>query len=294
MSVWCTHVSCLESAESFACKPSLATHCQQVHSLQKLVRQTITGADDSVDHATLLAMSRQYPFVEWGCLISNGMWGKPKHPSREWYAKLAQEKMKPENVAVHDGFSVHICDDWVLALAETGCREVFEQAGKELSNCNRIQLNFTRSILSGKLNKHKLFAALFDLSWRVPGTPQPTFIFQLPTFSVSQLALVDEALAAGIQAEPFFDLSSGRGVVPESWPLPHVGRLQCFGYSGGLGPDNLMHHLGLLSEMAAGQLGNPPFHYWVDMETRVRCAQNKFDLDKCKTVLDIAKTFMRL
>ena len=53
-----------------------------------LTRVTITGADDDVDPEALLALSREFPFVEWGILYSAKRVGTPRYPTTEWMARL--------------------------------------------------------------------------------------------------------------------------------------------------------------------------------------------------------------
>lgn len=254
---------------------------------------TITGADDNTNIEELLAMGRKYPFVEWGMLIARGETGDPKYPSLQWFADLVSARNASEAATkTKYNFSVHMCNDLVLELAETGSTEAFQpdSFGNVLSQFERVQLNFTRSIMSGKMDKNKLFQAL-------AGRPQ-TFVFQLPNFDRENLQLVFEARKAGIKALPFFDLSSGRGILPESWPAPTVTKAPeeksssnlpplVFGYSGGLGPRNVEEHLAKLHTIAT----NNQFDYWIDMETRVR-TDNRFDLSKVETVLKIGSTYI--
>lgn len=49
-----------------------------------LERVTITGADDSTDISQLVELSQEFPFVEWGILVSRRSEGGPRFPSREW------------------------------------------------------------------------------------------------------------------------------------------------------------------------------------------------------------------
>ena len=74
-----------------------------------------------------------------------------------------------------------------------------------------------------------------------------------------------------------FDRSAGTGAVPDSWPA-HPGHSRFVGYAGGLRPDNLA---GLLPLLGAG--GGP---YWVDMESGVRDAEDRFDVGLCRLVCE--------
>mmetsp|Transcript_8327 Transcript_8327/g.15870 ORF Transcript_8327/g.15870 Transcript_8327/m.15870 type:complete len:287 (-) Transcript_8327:160-1020(-) len=281
-----------------------------------LCQVTITGADTNTDIPKFLQVAQKYPYVEWGMLIARGETGDPKYPSLEWFDELVKQRdalEKANNIKLQ--FSVHMCNDLVLELADSGSTEAFQHNsfGRVLDRFDRVQLNFTRSIMGGTLNKEKLFAALAN-------RPH-TFVFQLPDFSEQSLMLVYEARARGIKALPFFDLSSGRGILPESWPAPAmpvephitappqphteekkeekeegVGEEVCsgaglprlvFGYSGGLGPQNVVENVTKIQEQAEKH----NYTYWVDMETRVR-TDNQFDLSKCVNVLELTAPFL--
>jgi hypothetical protein len=69
-----------------------------------------------------------------------------------------------------------------------------------------------------------------------------------------------------------FDTSGGRGLMPDSWPKPHP--TQISGYAGGIGPDNV---LDVLSRIEATD-------FWIDMESKVRNANDRFDLDAVERV----------
>ena len=49
----------------------------------KLHTVTITGTDDSTNMADLVALSREFPFVEWAILVSESHEGGFRFPTRE-------------------------------------------------------------------------------------------------------------------------------------------------------------------------------------------------------------------
>lgn len=77
--------------------------------------------------------------------------------------------------------------------------------------------------------------------------------------------------------EWLFDASGGRGIVPPRWPTSLL-RPQARGYAGGLNPDNVGEVVALL-----GTLANS---YWIDMESGVRDADDRFDLARCRRVCE--------
>jgi hypothetical protein len=75
-------------------------------------------------------------------------------------------------------------------------------------------------------------------------------------------------------ADILFDASGGRGISPAAWPPAKTHKL-C-GYAGGLGPANAREAVNLIGEMASV--------YWIDMESGVRDAHDRFSLSKCEEV----------
>ena len=49
-----------------------------------LDRVTITGADDSIKATDLIPLSKRFPFVEWGILLSKNNEGSFRFPTRDW------------------------------------------------------------------------------------------------------------------------------------------------------------------------------------------------------------------
>lgn len=69
-----------------------------------------------------------------------------------------------------------------------------------------------------------------------------------------------------------FDQSGGRGIEPGAWPKSHQ-TSQC-GYAGGIGPDNVLDVLSRIDST----------DFWIDMESKVRDANDRFDLDAVERV----------
>ena len=109
----------------------------------KLNRVTVTGADDSVEPEMLGRISKEYPFVEWGILVSQNTLpkGGPRFPSPEWITRL---------LAVCDpgelNLSVHLCGAWVRRVCEARWDWVPSPSESPMSillrAAQRVQLNF--------------------------------------------------------------------------------------------------------------------------------------------------------
>src|SRR6185503_2749693 len=105
----------------------------------RLDRVTITGADDSIDPKTLVRLSRRFPFVEWGILLSESSFprGSVRFPSRAWV----------ETLLATDGSSLlqlsgHLCGAWVRSacLGDHAFGRDWPDVGRVAFN--RIQFNF--------------------------------------------------------------------------------------------------------------------------------------------------------
>ena len=168
--------------------------------------------------------------------------------------------------------SLHVCGKWVREICAGNWTPLFTNMGPLLGMGNRVQLNFhayqhllTPEFLGAAQSRCK------EQGWQV--------IFQCDGVN-DQLASI--ASDAGLDAVPLYDKSGGAGVVPDSWPEAMKGIYS--GYAGGLGPDNLESELPAI-EAAAGEE-----RFWIDMETKIRTADNKtFDLDAVRKCLELCR-----
>ena len=206
---------------------------------------TITGADDSTDMATLVAWSKRIPFVEWGILVSATQEGSARFPSRPWIKEFSE-------AAHHNGLKVsaHLCGRWVrqLLLGELDWRAV--PMGVRVAH--RIQI-YTLAVLHAV--SPGLFSNLSELG-------KKQFIFQSDGVNANH---APNLIGAGIDAALLFDTSGGEGILPASWPAQHR-NVPC-GYAGGLGPDNVVEQLDKIEAVTTRP-------YWIDMERRVRVADD--------------------
>jgi hypothetical protein len=206
-----------------------------------LDRVTVTGADDSTPHDSLLSLSQEFPFVEWGILMSKSNEGGYRFPSRAWLNGLVSYKGRLR-------LSAHMCGAWVRRLCK-GYDDFFVDNIDITSVFDRIQLNFhaiTHTI------EHGSFAGILNHQ------PQQ-FIFQVDGVN-EILGLMRGTF--GVNAVPLFDKSGGIGVLPAYWPAPIA---DYCGYAGGLSPSNVEQQLELISKVVPVDQ-----RIWIDVETRVR------------------------
>ncbi len=76
------------------------------------------------------------------------------------------------------------------------------------------------------------------------------------------------------------DGSSGRGVLPESWNAPKTDKV--VGFAGGLGISNLERELPRIAAVARNG-------WWIDMESSLRNAADRFDIGTARAVVDIVQ-----
>lgn len=231
-------------------------------------RVTMTGADDGIDPIDLLSIGREFPFVEWGILISKTKVATPRYPSFDWIAKLKSA------VVSHTGdvkLAAHVCGQWTKAML-LGNMTIHEDQPGLLDLFQRIQLNFNaQSTLFEDHFPHKLpmfREHIFQIGAR-GGSPQMDCAFEkLPSGTCGTWAAL-------------FDRSGGNGISPKEWPKP-LPNIFC-GYAGGLGPENIAEELGRISEVVPE--GEP---IWLDMESKIR-TDDKFDLTKVRACLQTVK-----
>ena len=58
---------------------------------EKIIRVvTVTGADNSIRPEELVPIAKDYPFVEFGILLSKKQQGGKRFPSRDWLEELLE------------------------------------------------------------------------------------------------------------------------------------------------------------------------------------------------------------
>ena len=211
---------------------------------------TITGADDRVNPLTLVALSEEFPFVEWGILLSDRRAGTSRYPSAPWVERLVN--MADGQMAL----SAHLCGGRArrLEIPRLGFR--------------RVQINGY-----GGNREPSLRTVAHALLGR-----NVEFVLPVRDEAIIQSTAhgIHESLGAE-RASILYDPSGGRGIEPFRWPTAPLGVRM--GYAGGIRPDSVE---GVISDI--GPVANP---YWLDVETGVR-RDDTFDLAMCREFLMMA------
>lgn len=235
----------------------------------QLTKVTLTGADDGTDPYDLIEISKDFPFVEWGILLSRNQIGNKRFPSLHWMNTLWEHLQNEEHKDFH--LSGHLCggfvNDALLGIS-------IEAGGKLWTEFERVQIN-----THGK--KHPYNDDLLLKSIQM--CPDKEFIFQ---YDDANGALHDFIFDQGQRCSALYDKSHGAGIEPDSWPMP-LRYVSC-GYAGGISPDNVKHHIESINEFAVKK------PYWIDMETHIRSDNDtKFDLKKCVNVLKKCEYYIK-
>lgn len=219
----------------------------------------MTGADDAVDSNDLVALGREFPFVEWAILWMPERAGTRRFPTMGWI-----ENFKKTCKDSHT--SLHLCGRAFLDFADG-------RKGTGMDGFKRIQLNLQFDNAGNKCDLAKLAA-------QVKAHPDVQFILQYtPDKKETLLPLFKDISNHAL----LFDASAGTGTSPEKWDPPVEGH--ACGYAGGLGPDNIGENLKMLARiLPAG------YTTWIDMESKVR-TDDAFDLKKVRRVLESVKNF---
>jgi hypothetical protein len=232
----------------------------------KIKYVTITGADNSIEPLELVYLSKKYPFVEWGILLSESKTGDTRFPTHDWLRRLV-EVQREHNL----NLSAHVCQKW--------CRDVFNENKMTIATAlpdiwpifQRIQLNFS-----------PYDVGLVFVDNVLKQYPEKQFIFQVG--KKNRDSLFSHAVHSGANIACLFDRSGGKGVVPSSWPKVREDVL-C-GYAGGLGPETLAEEIEKISQVVGDK------EIWIDMESQIRSkdlatGQDFFDLVKVERCLEV-------
>lgn len=228
-------------------------------------RVTMTGPDDSSTIDQCLQMTAEFPFVEWGILVSASQEGSPRFPSRKWILDI------PKGIP---NLSMHLCGRWVRQLLALG---VVEFPQEYIDRFRRIQLNFhdEHTPCNPKVCADALRRIGIDKQ----------YIFQIDRTAGNRhmVAIMNEA--PDLNIVPLFDVSGGAGESPDKWPSPFPRIYN--GYAGGIGPDNIVAELKRIGRASWGS------RIWIDMETKVRSDNDRlFDFNKVGMVLAECKPYI--
>lgn len=236
---------------------------------------TVTGADDSVNIEDLFKIQNEFPFVEFGILISDRYsfsGGANRFPSRDWIKKLINENNKS---SLKLNLSGHICGNWVKHLLLGTFPDFSEIDSKMFHAFNRWQINTHAQ--KHKIDFDKLEAILKYLAY-----DNKSVIFQIDNVNdiITECKKRKHENISGL-----FDLSHGAGILPSEWPKPTDG-VYC-GYAGGLSPSNVIDQIEKIIPLVDEKI------IWIDAETHLRSDDDRnFDLNKVEIFLKNSEKYI--
>lgn len=241
---------------------------------------TLTGVDMHTDLKELVRLSEEYPFVEWGVLYDESVAGtQPRYPTLKWigcFAQLAEDAGL--NVALH------LCGSAVTRL-----RKLYQGPADFPRRTPETATEFDLLDLAQRFGRVQLnTVAKLDHVEPLRRLIQSISRSEARTRVMLQWHERHAEVCARLQSTDAFevvvDSSGGRGVSPLEWPAVDWSHKRV-GYAGGLGPDNLEAQLPEIAKVAAGRA------FCVDMETKLRTADDLLDLARCERVLAIAAEY---
>lgn len=220
---------------------------------------TFSGASNGTSLSKMCDISESRPYVEWG--IQTPHFGGGLFPDSGWVKELVSTGLP---------LSAHMC--YVRELLEdANPKEALDIEGWGFFD--RIQINTHGSPHSTIDKTFELFQSeLFE---------DKEIIFQVDDVP-DNLDTLLKAHSMGINVSGLFDTSHGGGRSPSSWPVSQGYSTDAkFGYSGGLGPDNMSTALPKIANAAGDS------DIWIDMEGKIRDYQSGgLDFDKIQHVLN--------
>jgi hypothetical protein len=250
--------------------------------MKKMLRQvTVTGADDCVEPKELVRLYEEYPYAEFGILVSrnNTPRGRPRFPCRDWIAALARYLRENQRVPTSPDLpiSVHVCGEWV--------RDVFR--GWDLVDWleNIVDTEIVGHVSRWQLNTHREPHPIFPegLVEHVEGLSHDgrQVIFQLDQANDHAVTICD---LKKLDVAVLHDLSCGAGILPDQWMPPVRGLPN--GYAGGLSPDNVASEVEKISRLLdPGQL------VWVDAETKLRTPDDRLSMSLVERFLEACRPY---
>lgn len=237
----------------------------------KLYSVTITGISQENDIDELLNLSRRYPWLEWGVLLSESAMGrKPRYPNAEFVQELFEQANRASEGVVHPfRFAAHLCGTTMRKFV-TGITPKYDDYGEWIEPFGiseqqanflfgRVQVNFnsTRENFGTTTMKRMIegWYEGFDGNLITQHNKSNTWVWE----AIQEEEIKMNALRAH---HVLHDASGGRGKELDDLPQPIAGVLN--GYAGGIGPRNIVTVLQRLDHHI------PRGYVWIDMESGVR------------------------
>lgn len=223
---------------------------------------TFTGVDHQTDVQELVKIQREYPFVEFGILLSTD-WSSnnERFPDPAILKSLSGWGLN---------LSAHLCGDLARFALNGEFIPAIDLCKGYFHLFRRCQLNC--HISEGKKSLIRKFCGVQDCEH---------FILQMHTPDLCRNFLKGKYNG---HIDCLLDASRGRGINTPIEVVTSPGTL--IGYAGGITPDNVEGKLRLLLKHDSND------EFWIDMETGVR-TNELFDLEKVRSVLETVTRLLK-
>lgn len=229
--------------------------------MNNLKHITFTGIDWKTDIHELVKIQNEYPYVEWGVLVS-----------KNW-KENGNRYFNPSFLSSIDGYglnlSAHLCGSVARTAIQGNYDQFIDWAGEYYDIFKRCQLNVSNQ----QSNPEK-----FEYSDAAQTYFQEVIIQQKGVNECNLFLNSKDSEHVSV----LLDASGGQGINTdiEILNLPNKA-----GYAGGINPDNVADKLTYL-------LDNCTSPFWIDMESGVR-TNDWFDVEKVKQVLRICDNIIK-
>ncbi len=245
--------------------------------MNKLTGITFTGVDEWTDLDRLQEIQEKYPYAEFGILLSKN-W---KENGNRYLNPSLWRSLSDYNL----NLSLHLCG----SVAREAYKGNWEPLTELLQQDGVLKYRVTRLFSRCQLN--------------VAGCSQKEYVFRdgvaplhFKEVIIQQKSAEDcplfknavkqnDVLSYANTIALLCDASGGRGVASEIVIFANPYNDYHVGYAGGFGEDNMVQKIEDI--MACEDVGE----FWVDMESKVRDKDDKFDLDCIERILKLTEPF---
>lgn len=228
----------------------------------KLMKITVTGADDKTQIPDIMRFCALYPRIEFGILVTSpwSAGGFGRYPSFQWIERLAQY-IDEDN---RRNFSMHLCGKYV---------EEFFQNPRFCDGIMMFAEKFSRMQVNTHNYKMDTDLGIVTLNIGNMLAEGVTPILQYDQANTATInAILDNVPPKSVHC--LYDMSHGAGILQESgWDAPLEKAVT--GYAGGLSPENVAAQVEAISAVV-----HPDEYVWIDAETRLRDAEDAFSMSK--------------
>ncbi len=241
--------------------------------MSKNVRCTLTGADDNTSIDNLIRLSREYPFVEWGILLSLTRVGTPRYPSLDWIYEFGN-KIYNDNQGVD--IALHVCGN---TFVENFINN--PNAYSFIKYYNRVQLNLDYENVNTKIFLDNLIAKYQYRSYDF----EKRFILQ---YNNNTKYIVEHLIEEHDFFDVLMDSSRGTGIPISEFYVPYSLQGKNVAFAGGINTSNIID---VFTQIISASIDNNLPIIGLDMESGLR-TDDEFVLQKCDFVLNAIHDFM--